>query len=184
MSSVIIAGDTSGTVTLQAPAVAGSTTLTLPATSGTIITGTGGVTAIANGGTGQTSSTGSGAVVLATSPTLVTPALGTPSALVGTNITGTANSLNAGIGVGQTWQNVTSSRAVSTTYTNSTGKPIQVIVIQSQNNTGGSLTVDGSVRMTSTGLSGYSLPCSVTAIIPNNSTYSYNTGFGTWSELR
>jgi len=34
MSSVIIAGDTSGTVTLQAPTVAGSTVLTLPATSG------------------------------------------------------------------------------------------------------------------------------------------------------
>ena len=40
--------------------------------------------------------TGSGAVVLATSPTLVTPALGTPSALVGTNITGTAAGLTAG----------------------------------------------------------------------------------------
>jgi len=36
MSSIIVSGDTSGTVTLQAPAVAGSTTLTLPATSGTL----------------------------------------------------------------------------------------------------------------------------------------------------
>jgi hypothetical protein len=43
-----------------------------------------------------TGSTGSGSVVLATSPTLVTPALGTPSALVGTNITGTAASLSIG----------------------------------------------------------------------------------------
>ena len=40
--------------------------------------------------------TGSGAVVLTTSPTLVTPALGTPSALVGTNISGTAAGLTAG----------------------------------------------------------------------------------------
>ena len=40
--------------------------------------------------------TGSGSVVLATSPTLVTPALGTPSALVGTNITGTAAGLSIG----------------------------------------------------------------------------------------
>lgn len=40
--------------------------------------------------------TGSGALVFATSPTLVTPALGTPSALVGTNITGTASGLTAG----------------------------------------------------------------------------------------
>ena len=37
MSSVIIAGDTSGQITLQAPAVSGSTTLTLPATSGIVV---------------------------------------------------------------------------------------------------------------------------------------------------
>jgi len=43
-----------------------------------------------------TDETGTGAAVFATSPTLVTPALGTPSALVGTNITGTAASLTAG----------------------------------------------------------------------------------------
>ena len=40
--------------------------------------------------------TGSGTLVFATSPTLVTPALGTPSALVGTNISGTASNLTAG----------------------------------------------------------------------------------------
>jgi hypothetical protein len=44
-----------------------------------------------------TDETGSGALVFATSPTLVTPALGTPSALVGTNISGTAASLTAGV---------------------------------------------------------------------------------------
>ena len=36
MSSIVVAGDTSGSVTLQAPAVAGSTTLTLPTVSGNI----------------------------------------------------------------------------------------------------------------------------------------------------
>ena len=40
--------------------------------------------------------TGSGLLVFGTSPTLITPALGTPSALVGTNITGTAAGLTAG----------------------------------------------------------------------------------------
>ena len=40
--------------------------------------------------------TGTGNNVLATSPTLVTPSLGTPTALVGTNITGTAAGLTAG----------------------------------------------------------------------------------------
>jgi hypothetical protein len=38
MSSVVISGNTSGTITLDAPAVAGTTTLTLPATSGTVLT--------------------------------------------------------------------------------------------------------------------------------------------------
>ena len=38
MSSVVISGDTSGAITLAAPAVAGTNTLTLPATTGTILT--------------------------------------------------------------------------------------------------------------------------------------------------
>jgi hypothetical protein len=54
------------------------------------ITSTGNATAIA-------SQTGTGSTfVMNTSPTLITPALGTPSALVGTNISGTASSLTAG----------------------------------------------------------------------------------------
>jgi hypothetical protein len=44
----------------------------------------------------MTDETGSGALVFANSPTLITPALGTPSALVGTNITGIAAGLTAG----------------------------------------------------------------------------------------
>jgi len=44
----------------------------------------------------MTDETGTGLLVFNTSPTLVTPALGTPSTLVGTNITGTAAGLTAG----------------------------------------------------------------------------------------
>lgn len=40
MSSVVISGDTSGAITLQAPAVSGNTTLNLPASSGTVLTTT------------------------------------------------------------------------------------------------------------------------------------------------
>jgi hypothetical protein len=43
-----------------------------------------------------TDETGTGALVFANSPTLITPALGTPSALVGTNISGTGASFTAG----------------------------------------------------------------------------------------
>jgi len=46
----------------------------------------------ASGATGTTSTN----LVFSTSPTLITPALGTPSALVGTNISGTAANLTAG----------------------------------------------------------------------------------------
>jgi hypothetical protein len=46
------------------------------------------ITPVANGGTGVTTSTGTGSVVLSNSPTLVTPALGTPSSGTLTNATG------------------------------------------------------------------------------------------------
>jgi hypothetical protein len=37
MSALVIAGDTSGTITISAPAVAGTNTLTLPASTGTVL---------------------------------------------------------------------------------------------------------------------------------------------------
>jgi hypothetical protein len=46
------------------------------------------ITPVANGGTGVTTSTGTGNVVLSNSPTLVTPALGTPASATLTNATG------------------------------------------------------------------------------------------------
>ena len=72
MSSIVVAGDTSGTITLAAPAVSGSSILTLPVATDTLIgkattdvltnksiavgqlTGT---LPIANGGTGSTATT-------------------------------------------------------------------------------------------------------------------------------
>ena len=57
MSSIVVSGDTSGAITIAAPAVAGTNTLTLPASTGT-------VTVLGN------TSTGSGSIVLATSPTI------------------------------------------------------------------------------------------------------------------
>lgn len=60
-------------------------------TSNGIVTTSGGIGTLSVTGT-----TGSGNVVLATSPTLVTPALGTPASGVATNLTGTAAGLTAG----------------------------------------------------------------------------------------
>lgn len=73
-----------------------------------LTTGVTGTLPVANGGTGVTTSTGSGSVVLSTSPTLVTPALGTPASgnlanctfpTLNQNTTGTAAGLSATLAV-------------------------------------------------------------------------------------
>ena len=61
MASIVVAGDTSGTVTLSAPATAGTTTLTLPTTSGTIVVNSGAQTIeFADGSASAPSITNSG----------------------------------------------------------------------------------------------------------------------------
>lgn len=95
-----IAGTTSGSTVLDATAIA-SGTLTLPAATDTLVgkattdtltnktfdtAGTGNSFSI--NGVAVTANTGTGSVVRATSPTLVTPALGTPSSVTLTNATG------------------------------------------------------------------------------------------------
>ena len=91
-----------GTGTVTSVAFSGGTTgLTVTGspitTSGTITLA--GTLAVANGGTGVTSSTGTGNVVLSTSPTLVTPVLGTPTSGTVTNLTGTASiNINGTVG--------------------------------------------------------------------------------------
>ena len=91
------------------------------------------------------------------------------------------------LGVGQTWQSVT--RTAGTTYTNSTGKPIQVAIsctgTQSQNAT---LVVGGvSVMRTGVGASNVGWLGNVSGIVPAGTTY-YLTVSGAaisfWSELR
>ena len=136
MSSVVISGDTSGTVSLTVPAVAGTNTVTIPASTGTIA---------------LTSDV---------------------------------------IGLNQTWTDVTASRALATTYTNSTGKPIFVSIIISQGavNAVASLTISGVV------VSYYYQAASVSGgllcgIVPNGGTYSTATtgpspGILSWKELR
>jgi len=134
---------------------------------------------------------------------LVTPALGTPSAIVLTNATGTSNNLNAGIGVNQTWTDVKTSpgRVSGTTYTNSTGKAIQVFVSvtsttngNGNNNTSvatvGSVTIATINTAESSGF--YSLPSIHSFIVPDGQTYKITNTAGTgntmtitsWTELR
>jgi hypothetical protein len=96
---------------------AGSTGLTpSTATSGAVTLA--GTLNVANGGTGVTTSTGSGSNVLSTSPTLVTPILGTPTSgslvnctfpTLNQNTTGTAAGLSSTLAVASGGTGVTTS---------------------------------------------------------------------------
>jgi len=93
MGQITFQSNQGGQVNLIGPSTTSTYNINVPATTGNMVT-TGDSATVTTGMLAST--TGSGAVVLATSPTLVTPALGTPSALVGTNITGTASGLSIG----------------------------------------------------------------------------------------
>ena len=98
--------------------------------------------------TSLASSTGSGAVVLATSPTLVTPALGTPSALVLTNATGLPQ---AGLGTNVVGNGPSFSAYQSTQQASLTSNVTTLLQFQTEewdtggcfNNTGSTVTLNG-----------------------------------------
>ena len=136
--------------------------------------------------------TGTGNVVLSTNAVLTTPNLGTPSDLVGTNISGASDTFVAGFGVNQTWQVVT--RALATTYTNSTGKPIYVkvtSVTQSNVSSTYTLLINGTVSIIIGQTSTQSTAqINTGAPIPVGATYritasgSTSIALSQWTELR
>jgi hypothetical protein len=108
----------------QSPANVSWSTNTLDyAGSITSATWNGATVAVNRGGTGTTTSTGSGSVVLSTSPTLVTPALGTPSSATLTNATGLPISTGvSGLGTGiATFLATPTSANLASTVTDETG---------------------------------------------------------------
>jgi hypothetical protein len=111
----------------------------------------------------------------------------------GKGLSGDGSSLTgiSSLGVGQTWTNVTASRAIATQYTNTTGKPILVVISCTGNGANGlfGAMVDGNTIMysPSTASSGYWT--SVSFVVPNGSTYNTNqqganVTLGIWWELR
>jgi len=102
------------------------------------------------------------------------------------NLSGTNSGDGAlSIGVGQTWQDVTSSRSSGVTYTNSTGKPITAVVnIRDYgNNHRTSAYVDATIVIHTPSLD--SGGGAFTFIIPAGSTYKCAyTALQSWVELR
>jgi hypothetical protein len=98
------------------------------------------------------------------------------------------------IGVGQTWQNVKSSRALNTTYTNTTGRSIMVSATFQVAPSGYAyayLMVQGANACVSSASNAQnSRLCTVIAIVPPGETYSAGIANSTlqelnrWAELR
>lgn len=91
------------------------------------------------------------------------------------------------LGFGQTWQNVTASRASGTTYYNTTGKPIflRVYGVNTGANYSFALFVN-SLQVDNTGGTTIGGTVSVSAVVPPGATYSCTvvTITPTWYELR
>lgn len=101
---------------------------------------------------------------------------------------------NSVIGMGQTWQDVTGSKTSGNTYTNSSGKPIEVSITFTlpSASTGGDLLVDGSIRSSASRSSAATfagtIVTALNAIVPTDTSYRFNvTGavvITNWEELR
>ncbi|MEY0595431.1 hypothetical protein AB7309_19095 [Providencia manganoxydans] len=98
------------------------------------------------------------------------------------------------IGFGQKYSNVTQSRSKSTKYVNTTGKPITILISAFYLGSGSGITavlqvdgVDFNFRSGGTGTDNAYKGLSITAIIPEGSSYMLTSALGTiesWVELR
>lgn len=98
------------------------------------------------------------------------------------------SSSSSGLGIGQTWQDVTGSRVSGTSYQNTTGSPIMV---NTTYNTGNSsyvqmqISTDNSVWLTVTNQgSGSASTLTHSIVVPNNHYYKSSAGAASWVELR
>lgn len=185
---VVLAIDNAGTVELAVVNISGGTALTetgtlntttisAGATSASTVYSTTGRTGVAYRVVGYIESTQATAGTWATAPSTIQGVGG--QALV---------SLST-LGGGQTWQNVTGSRAFATTYYNTTGRPIEVFIsgTASANSMTFSVSVDGTV-IGYQGAYQSGNQSGVTFVVPPGKSYSaaaiLNCTLGSWFELR
>lgn len=156
MSSIVISGNTSGSVTLDAPAIAGSTVLTLPATSGTVVTTatttgisgsaiTTGTVGVSVGGTGQTTYTNGELLIGNTTGNTLTKATLTAGTGISiTNGTGSITIANTGGMTLLATIATTSGTSVNSGTVDLTSYKQVQIVLNAVSNSGGS----GNLTMT------------------------------------
>jgi hypothetical protein len=142
--------------------------------------------AVADGGTGSSTLSANAVLLGNGTSALQTVAPSTSGNVLTSNgTTWTSAAPASPIGVGQTWQSV--SRALNTTYTNSTGKPIQVsATINQPSGSGFAFIIDGVNVAGDSSLAGSSAIYGL--IVPNGSTYRISATGGAnidvWAELR
>ena len=94
------------------------------------------------------------------------------------------------LGVSQTWQTLTGSRALGTTYTNSTGRPIYVSIVVNPANTSSSatLSINSIPAAYAQGFVSLAIGITIYGIVPSGGTYAVTTTGTTtmsvWAELR
>jgi hypothetical protein len=126
--------------------------------------------------------------------TLPTAGVGPGGTLGGVKVDGSSVTISSGVisaastgfglGIGQTWQDFTTSRIMGDVYTNNTGKPIMVMINAEGLRVSGSFTI-GTVTKSIANID-WTQP--YTFVVPNNTTYSFSLGGATtgffWLELR
>lgn len=189
-SGVAFSGGTAATISYN--------TIGAPSTTGAGASGTWGISISGNAATATTAGACTGNAATATvadscTGNAATANYATTAGNGGvTSVNGATGAVTVNsIGQGQSWQVVTASRALNTTYTNSTGRPIQVICAaraQATNHVRG--VVDGVTIVDSTTIDCCGVPqysyFPLSFIVPAGSTYRIEGSwdFLTWSELR
>jgi len=91
-----------------------------------------------------------------------------------------------GFDLGQTWQDITASRTTGVTYTNTTGKPIMVLISYSSDGNDVLFYINEKIQSSTTEVAAGAAKVSISMVIPNGSTYNITASatLSYWSELR